>query len=50
MMDAALLVQVGGQIAASLIAYGAVRADLRNMKERIAMLESIVFKPLTKGA
>lgn len=49
-MDAALLVQIGGQVAASLIAYGAVRADLRNMKERLATLEKLILDHLTKGA
>jgi hypothetical protein len=48
-MDAALLWQVGGQLAAALIAYGAVRADLRNMKERLGKIEDRFNQHIEKG-
>lgn len=48
-MDAALLWQVGGQIAAALIAYGAVRADLKNMRERVSRLETRFDNHIEKG-
>jgi hypothetical protein len=48
-MDAALLWQIGGQVAAALIAYGAVRADLRNMKERLGALENRFNAHIDKG-
>ncbi|WP_250479115.1 MULTISPECIES: hypothetical protein [unclassified Caballeronia] len=49
-MDASLVLNIGSMVLAAGVTYGAIRADLRNMKERIARLEEIVFKPLTKGA
>lgn len=50
MMDGALAWQIFGQVAASLVAYGAVRADLKNMKERVATLEKLLLEHITKGA
>jgi hypothetical protein len=49
-MDGAVIVNIGSMLLAAAATYGAIRADLRNMKERITLLESIVLKPLTKGA
>jgi hypothetical protein len=50
MMDSAVIVNIGSMLLAAAATYGAIRADLRNMKERITLLETIVLKPLTKGA
>jgi hypothetical protein len=47
-MDSAVIVNIGSMVLAAAATYGAIRADLRNMKERITLLESIVLKPLTK--
>lgn len=49
-MESGLLLNVASMVLAAGVTYGAIRADLRNMRERIARLEEIVFKPLTKGA
>ncbi|SAK68305.1 hypothetical protein AWB76_04085 [Caballeronia temeraria] len=49
-MESSLLMNVGGMVLAAGVTYGAIRADLKNLHERIALLEKIVFKPLTKGA
>jgi hypothetical protein len=48
-MDAALLWQIGGQVAAALIAYGAVRADIRNQRERLKTLEDRFNAHIEKG-
>ncbi|WP_250479010.1 MULTISPECIES: hypothetical protein [unclassified Caballeronia] len=48
-MEASLVVNIASMVLAAGATYGAIRADLRNMKDRITLLESIVLKPLTKG-
>lgn len=48
-MDAAMLWQIAGTLAAAAATYGAIRADLRNMHERIAALETRFNAHIEKG-
>lgn len=48
-MDAGMLWQVGGTLFAAAACYGAIRADPRNMHERIAALETRFNAHIEKG-
>ncbi len=48
-MDPALVWQIAGTLFASAATYGAIRADLRNMRERIAALETRFNAHIEKG-
>lgn len=48
-MEPALVWQIAGTLVAAAATYGAIRADLRNMHERIAALESRFNAHIEKG-
>jgi hypothetical protein len=48
-MDASLLWQIGGTLAAAAAAYGAIRADLKGMHERIGRIEVRLDNHIDKG-